>query len=242
MKIYDKKYLLGDIHGYWSIIANHIVHNDEKNIAYLQVGDFGVGFDAHEIEIEKLTKLNEILKTYECDLYVVRGNHDMPDWFKVDNFMSEKQLLNRINFIPDYTVIEIDFEKILFVGGAVSIDRMPRMMSLRDSWWPDEIFVLDTDKLQSFEEIDRVITHTTTNFCEPRSLNSLVYGYAKYDADLLNDLRVERDRVTEMANILMLNGKNKIKGWYYGHFHNNYRFLHNNAEFVCLGINKFTQL
>lgn len=243
-KIYDKKYLLGDIHGYWSVIVNHLVYNDEKNIAYIQVGDFGIGF--YEDEPDKLKQLDDMLNDYESDLYVMRGNHDNPAWFKDggnDKITDIKAGLKRIIFIQDYTVLNIDFENILFVGGAVSIDRRPRMMDIRESWWVDEIFVLDEEKLKGFENIDRVITHTAPDFCEPRGFNSLVYGYAAYDMGLLQDLKIERDLITKMANILMLNGKNpKLKGWYYGHFHNNYRFLHNNMEFVCLTINRFMQL
>lgn len=243
-KIYDKKYLLGDIHGYWSVIANHLVHNDEKNIAYIQVGDFGIGF--YEDEPNKLKQLDDMLNDYESDLYVMRGNHDNPAWFKdggSDKIADIKSGLKRIVFIQDYTVLNIDFENILFVGGAVSIDRRPRMMDLRESWWVDEIFVLDEEKLKGFEGIDRVITHTAPDFCEPIRMNNLVYGYASNDMGLLQDLKIERDLITKMANILMLNGKNpKLKGWYYGHFHNNYRFLHSNIEFVCLDINRFMQL
>ena len=244
VKFYDKKYLLGDIHGYWSVIANHLVHNDEKNIGYFQVGDFGIGF--YETEPEKLKQLDELLQTYESDLFVMRGNHDNPAWFVDggnDKIADIKANLKRIVFVPDYTVMTIDGEKILFVGGAVSIDRVPRMMDLTESWWPDEIFHLDEKKLQDFEDIERVITHTCPDFCEPIKFNQLVYNYASQDAGLLQELRIERELVTKMANILMLNGKNpNLKGWYYGHFHNNYRFLHQNMEFVCLNINRFMQL
>ena len=248
-KVYNKKYLLGDIHCYWGVIAQHIVHYQEKNVAYIQVGDFGVGFNPIEKEAERLKELNKILNEYECDLYIIRGNHDNPDWFRAANdprnineIVAVKMQLNRIMFLPDYTVLNIDLENILFVGGAVSIDRVPSRMKLYDAWWPDEIFYLDKDRLNDLEGIERVITHTAPNFCEPLKFNGLVYNYAMNDKDLLDDLRKERELVTEMANIIMLNGKNNLKGWYYGHFHNDYRFLHNNAEFVCLNINRFMQL
>lgn len=242
-KVYNKKYLLGDIHGSWSIIARHIAHNDEKNIAYIQVGDFGIGFYGIDEEHNRLKQLNSILNDNESDLYVMRGNHDDPAWFKDDgnNKISDIKLgLNRIVFVSDYTVINIDGENILFVGGAISIDRIPRRKD--DSWFVDEEFFLDREKLQSLEGIDRVVTHTCPDFCEPRSFGPLVYEYASKDKSLIKELKDEREILTEMANILMLNGKNKTKGWYYGHFHRNHRFLHNNMEFVCLGIDEFMQL
>jgi hypothetical protein len=242
-KFYNKKYLLGDIHGYWSIISNHLVQNDEKNIGYIQVGDFGIGF--YENEPEKLKKLDEILDIYDSDIYIIRGNHDNPAWFingGNDKISDIKSNLKRIIFVPDYTTININTENILFVGGAVSIDRVPRMMDLTESWWSNEVFKLDEEKLEGLSNIDRIITHTCPDFCEPIKFNQLVYNYASQDSNLLKDLREERELVTKMSNILMLNGKNpKLKGWYYGHFHNNYRFLHQNMEFVCLDINRFMQ-
>jgi len=243
-KTYNKKYLLGDIHGYWSVIANHIVHNEEKNIGYIQIGDFGIGFGSPENEFNRLVQLNDILNEYECDLFIMRGNHDDPAWFRDENFIDYKKALNRIAFVPDYTIINIDMENILFVGGAVSIDRNPRRFNMDTfpAWWVDEVFTLDMKRLQEFENIERIITHTAPDFCEPLAFNGLVYGYAKNDADLLGDLRKEREDVTKMANTLMKNGKNNLRGWYYGHFHANHRFIHENIEFECININRFKQL
>lgn len=238
-KVYNKKYLIGDLHGYWSVIAQHITHNDEKNIAYLQVGDFNIGFNG-DYEIDKLIQLNKILNDFECDLYIMRGNHDNPNWFKDENFIDVKAKFNRIRFVPDYTVINIDTENILFVGGAISIDRVPN--KLVGHWWGDEVFPFDKKRLNALQDIERVITHTAPNFCEPLRFNDLVYRYAKNDVDLIKDLIAEREKVTEMATLLMNNGKNNLRGWYYGHFHNNYRLVHNNIEFVCLGIERFIQL
>jgi DNA repair exonuclease SbcCD nuclease subunit len=240
---YNKKYLLGDIHGEWSVIARHIVGVGDIDVAYIQVGDFGVGFDHIDNEVERLKKLNDILNEYKCDLYVVRGNHDDPIWFKDENLKEYKSQLNRIIFVPDYTMINIDDENILFVGGAISIDRVPRRMSLRESWWEDEVFVLDKNKLNLFEGVDRVITHTSPNFCSPVGFNNVVYLYARNDKGLLDELIVERNKITEMASILMMNGRNpNLKGWYYGHFHSGFRTMHSNIEFICLDINQFMRL
>lgn len=247
MKIYNKKYLLGDVHGFWSVIANHVVHNNEKNIAYIQVGDFNIGYNHIETETERLIKLNDVLNSYECDLYIMRGNHDNPEWFIDFNFSDIKSNLNRIKFIPDYTVLNIDNENILLVGGAISIDRIPRktryfLGETMKSWWDDEVFTLDVEKLESYENIDRIITHTSPNFCHPVAIGQLVLEYAYKDKSLINDLADERSKLTDMANILMFNGKNKIKSWHYGHFHQSHRMMHNGVVFELLGIEQFSQL
>ena len=73
---YREKYLLGDIHGEWSVILNHLrkinhFDNEErKNVCYIQVGDFGIGYNKIENEFTKLQILNEELVKHESDLFI----------------------------------------------------------------------------------------------------------------------------------------------------------------------------
>ena len=239
-RVYRKKFLLGDIHGYWSVIMNHLNHLDEKEICIIQVGDFGIGFDDIDREFSKLLKINERLVECDSDLFIIRGNHDNPKWFKETEFTTLKEKLTNIFFVPDYTVLNIDLENILFIGGAVSIDRVPNKIKNNGSWFPDEIIKFDFDRVKELTDIDRIICHTAPDFCEPLKFNQLVYNYATQDDLLLNDLRDERANMTKLVTQVMKN--NKIKGYYYGHFHNTYRFFHNNCEFVCLNVNQFIGL
>jgi predicted phosphodiesterase len=240
-KVYRKKFLLGDIHGYWSVILNQLNHINEKEICIIQVGDFGIGFDDIDREFAKLLRLNERLVEYESDLFIIRGNHDDPKWFKETEFTELKEKLTNIFFVPDYTVLNIDLENILFIGGAVSIDRNPRKMDgPGKSWWKDEVINFDFQKVQDLRDIDRLICHTAPDFCEPLKFNQLVYNFALQDDLLLDDLRNERANMTKLVTQLMNN--NKIKSFVYGHFHNSYRFSHNDCEFLGLNINQFIRL
>jgi hypothetical protein len=241
-KFYNKIYYLGDIHGYWGGICDHVTRNEDRNVAYIQVGDFGIGFYDLQGEVDKLKLMNLILDENDCDLYIVRGNHDNPDWFKDENFADIKGELNRIRFIPDYTTIMINLEKYLFVGGAISIDRRPRMMDNKICWWVDEVFIFDKNKTEALDGIERVITHTAPAFCHPTAFGSIVYDYARNDKDLIGELRAERDRMTDMANILLKNGKNNIRTWTYGHFHSTKRMVHDNVEYTLLEINEFKRV
>ena len=240
--VYKEKYFLGDIHGEWSVILNHLRKvsdfdlEEKRNICYIQVGDFGIGYNKVDIEIRKLIVLNEELATRESDLFIIRGNHDDPEWFQTDKYDSYKEQLTNIFFVPDYTVLNIDWENILFVGGAVSIDRNYNKM-YGGKYWEDEIVKFDFELVKELRDIDRMICHTSPDFVEPLAFNNLVYSYAKNDDLLLDDLRNERANMTKLVTEVMNN--NKLKGFYYGHFHRNYRFYHNDCEFVCLDINTF---
>lgn len=242
-KVYNKKFLLGDIHGYWSVILNQVNHLNEENICYIQVGDFGIGFDDIDKEFSKLTTLNTRLAEFNSDLYILRGNHDNPKWFKDTEFTTLKERLTNIFFVPDYTILNIDLENILFIGGAVSIDRVPRKMKQTgylEGWWVDEVVNFDFERVKKLRDIDRVICHTAPDFCQPLKFNNLVYDFATQDDRLLDDLRNERGTMTKLITEVMNN--NNLKGYYYGHFHNSYRFYHNNCEFVGLGVNEFIRL
>ena len=66
-------------------------------------------------------------------------------------------------------------ENHLFIGGAVSIDRVPRRMDTRsESWWKDEVVNFDFERVKEFRDIDRVICHTAPDFCQPLKFNQLV--------------------------------------------------------------------
>ena len=138
--------------------------------------------------------------------------------------------------MPDYTVLNINLENILFIGGAVSIDRNYSKMNGR-KWWKDEVVKFDFEFVKNLRDIDRMVCHTSPDFVEPLSFNNLVYGYAMDDDLLLQDLRDERENMAKLVTEVMNN--NKLKSFTYGHFHNDYRFFHNYCDFTCLNINRF---
>jgi predicted phosphohydrolase len=241
---YREKHLLGDIHGEWSVILHNIKKkdfdmNERKNICYIQVGDFGIGYNDAKVELKKLLILNEELANHESDLFIIRGNHDDPEWFDANKKMEYKNQLTNIFFVPDYTVLNIDLDNILFVGGAVSIDRNYNKM-YGGKYWEDEIVKFDFNFVKELRYIDRMICHTAPGFVEPLTFNNLVYKYAMNDDLLLDDLRTERANMTKLVTEVMNN--NKLKSFVYGHFHNRYRFYHNGCEFLGLSINQFSQL
>lgn len=205
-----------------------------KNTTIIQVGDFGVGFRSRARMDEEMTTLNERLARNENNLLVIRGNHDDPSYFDGNyNF-------SNIEFLPDYTVREIEGKTYLFVGGALSIDRCVRRAGV--DYWLDEKFVLDVDKLNSIEgNVDIVIAHSSPSFCEPVDFNELVWYYVAQDPALHNELLQERKDFETMYNTLKLNG-HRIEYWFNGHFHFTKEELINDTNFMLLGIDKFYEL
>ena len=228
-------YLLGDIHGNYNTITYWLGGVHHRDCHLIQVGDFGIGFRDPEREHILMDSLNEKLKEKNVILYAIRGNHDDPDCFRLKQY--EK---SNIHFLDDYSVLELEGHKILLAGGAISIDRTVRKRDNPPSWFPGEVFVLDVEKLSSYRDIDIVVTHTAPTFCNPVGWNQLVHDWADMDPGLHHELPKERMMLTEMHDILIK--ENKIKKWFYGHFHFSKKEKHGDVEFQLLAINEFKEL
>lgn len=227
---------LGDIHGRWGVVQTHIKKFDIKNTLYIQVGDFGIGFRKPEEDFELLQMVDKMLADDNNFLFAIRGNHDDPEWFIGDKYKEMKDQLTNIKLVSDYEVHTFNNENYLFIGGAISIDRKSRQQR-NLGWWKDEVVNFDYDFCENVRNIDRIITHTSPDFCPPLQLGNLVMEYAQDDATLTQELRNERQQMTKIISDIMKN--NKIKTLHYGHFHRSSKFIHNDCEFICCDINEF---
>lgn len=205
---------IGDIHGEFYDLSNKLANTNIKDSYFIQVGDFGLGFMKQENETAQLNVLNKHLKDANNQMYIIRGNHDNPAYFKNDSGYSN------IEFLKDYSVLKIAGLNILLAGGAISIDRKSRKIG--SSYWQDEEFVyresLVEKALEGLKSVDIVVTHNSPAEFYPQEINSSVIAWSKRDDQLLSDLNKERYRHTMLLNFLV--AKNlKPKHWYYGHFH-----------------------
>ena len=225
----QRVFYLGDIHGRFNIINQYVKLYGIKDAHIIQVGDFGVGFKTVEKETRMLEMFHDILLKNNVHVWAIRGNHDYKPHFDNDPFG-----FTNIHLIPDYTVLELGGKRILCIGGAISVDRKYRYTKAQragnfdnqtlgvESWWPDELFTLDRDKLGEFRDIDIVVTHTAPDYCFPDNkfgVGAFVEGIIRDigDTELKTDLLVERNQVTDAFTILRMN--NNITHHYYGHFH-----------------------
>lgn len=152
--------VIGDTHGVQEctrLIKEDLESNFMMNSSYIHVGDFGIGFKEFYDDVADLIELNDVLKKYNNRLYVVRGNHDNPQYF-ASNMHKYDELLNHwkkvysdqeprsldsykidhaatffyremknIIFMADYSTTEIEGLTVFFLGGATSIDREERI-------------------------------------------------------------------------------------------------------------------
>ena len=239
---------LGDIHGHFAILHQYVKLYGIENAHIIQVGDFGVGFQTLEKEKRLLEMYHTQLVKNNVHIWAIRGNHDYKPHFDNDPFG-----FSNIHLIPDYTVLELCDKRILCIGGTVSVDRTWRYTKEqklgifenqtlgRESWWPDEAFILDRDKLGEMRNIDIVVTHTAPHYCEPDN----TFGFGPFvekivresgDTELKTDLLVERQQVTDAFTILKMN--NNITHNYYGHFHKSYEMTYDGIKHRLLNVNE----
>lgn len=231
----DKKsiVLVGDIHGEFKTLTYLITKIYKlENTYIIQVGDFGMGFYLPNYYRTELETLDYHLGKSNNHLYVVRGNHDDPEYFKKTNHPFGYK---NITLLQDYSELNLLEKNILLVGGAVSVDREDRLERQRrgksPSYWTDEVFKLDPEF--QYKKYDLVVTHTRPAICGHFKAFSNINSY------LIDDPKLKDDLIEESQKLDVLYENTKPPFWVYGHFHESINSKINDTNFRCLDINEF---
>jgi len=236
-------YFIGDLHGSFSHLLYTLARMAKRGINLIQVGDFGIGFTGKENDLRNLGLINEALKEWDAKLYVLRGNHDDPKFFKGALVEEINETFSNIHFIEDYEVLEIEGKKIFCLGGGISIDRTFRTEG--KSYWKDEEINYNPLKIAEVkakhDHIDIIVTHSAPMWCHPTGIDApIVREYCSQDKALKEDLIEERELLGAVFDDL--NEKVKFKYHIYGHFHTNYRKKIADTTHILLGIGDFLDL
>jgi len=236
----------GDWHGEFNTVIREIKRLDLQDCTIFQVGDFGMGFAKLKKDLRQLDRFNLTLRVRNIYLYAIRGNHDNPKYF--DGSIST----SNIKLLPDYSVVQVDDQNILCIGGAISIDRKPNAKQVGFdgkpwkgrkegvNYWADEALVFKPELVKDLNNIDIVITHSAPDFCQPRIKNGLS-TWATEDLGLIEECAVERNNLSKIYDILKANNC-PLKSWFYGHFHFHETERFENTDFTVLDINEFWEV
>jgi len=219
---------IGDTHGDWSNVR--ALNHKHTNSTFIHVGDCGIGYHTPVYDLEILTKLADLLTKQGNKLLCIRGNHDDPSYFD-DLIIGES-----IQLVKDNQVIRVGNKDVLFIGGAISIDRTNSMFEGRKKgkklYWPDETVKIDFNKIETYANVDVVVTHTAPWCAPPQHLNNrFVLDWIRVDPALEEELKAERESLSQLKRALL--AKFDIELWMYGHFHNRVTFEHDDITFEC---------
>lgn len=200
---------LGDIHGEFDRLLELIENTITPDSNLFQVGDFGIGFKPIIYEKSKLEKVNSVLKEKNITMYVIRGNHDNPDFFNKASSFNDTNIV----IVEDYTILTIEGVNILCIGGAVSIDRKIRLRQNMKYWRKEVIKEVELSK--NMLNADVVVAHSSPENFFPYGY-AIDTGYIKIDPFLIEDLKKERKYLLSIYEKMI---EKRLRHWIYGHFH-----------------------
>jgi hypothetical protein len=196
-------YIVGDLHGTFGAMKMSILNYNIRDCYLICVGDLGVGFHHPEKEKSIWKKLNAFFAEHNILFFSIRGNHDDPKYFSGP----DRIVLSNLELLPDYTLKTINDETFLFVGGAISVDRINRIPER--SYWHNEGFVL---RPESVKPCDVLVTHSAPLWNGPTD-KANISGWCSRDHMLWDECVQERH---DHATLLQLCTPKKH---YCGHFH-----------------------
>ena len=214
--------ILGDTHGYWHDLNVTIAkairqHPDITHI--VQVGDFGYGFADKPFKASKGFFTDEEMAVYDAAHKMwLDGNHENFDKLEVDGGAWQ----------PGWThmgrgsVLEVDGYRMMFFGGASSIDKHIRKEG--QSWWHQEDITYGQvqQTLDTIEgPIDALFTHEHAG-CIPYS-----------------DDRYKHDHAPSKGNRQMLDAlvdRYKPDYCFFGHHHHAEKGNVGDMEWYCCPI------
>lgn len=210
-------YIVGDVHGRFDLLQQEIKRFDLRDCIIICVGDLGIGFEfkynpmkEHRIHAQQ----NEWFGRRGIKFYSIRGNHDDPQFFRGDT----RVVYDNFEMLEDYTTLDLNGEKFLFIGGAISVDREcvsrsgVKYRREGETYWKEEVLVLHPDKLQ---DCDVLITHTAPSWNGPLDKEGIrsIVDYDIVDPTLWDECIAERRTIDEIIRNV------RPKMHYCGHFH-----------------------
>lgn len=199
---------VGDIHGQYGRYYRTI----ETVNTSVQVGDYGIGFGPVPQGLQDLGSGHRF----------IRGNHDWPDGCK-----------QFPNYIADGTVETINGTKVMYIGGARSIDVAYRIEGV--SWWPDEelSYRQFENMFAKYEEHkpDVMITHEL-----PESMVIPVFSTNNYNFTKLGIGSITRNAFDTMLSI------HSPKVWIFGHWHQHADVTIHGTRYVCLDCHQYADV
>lgn len=227
-----KVLLQGDTHGRAGSVRAALATAQQQGCELaIILGDYGWGWDwnSYVHRDEFTAKVAKAVAAYEVPVWWIDGNHENFDRLEaVGAFNAEApvEIAPGVTYLPRGTVQTVGETRVLFIGGAYSVDKKWRQP--HTSWWPqEEITGAEAERCLEAGQVDVVVSHDVcdTGFRAAMSLaldedrrqsaaelehlvwkNDVSFPEAKFNRRTLEAIR-------ETA---------RPSHWYHGHYHASY--------------------
>lgn len=209
-----KTVLVGDTHGDAQFVANvNRFARDAGATTIVQLGDFGYNFDRN-----LLASIGAFLdRSEENRWYWLDGNHDHHDYIE-DVILKDQpwdvpvpHFHDRMFYCPRGSTTMLGDTKVMFLGGAFSIDRAYRKEYV--SWWPQET-IRHKDMIAANQNKDGVTVMFTHDAPPNDGLEPLLWQGLGYKIDEAS--RSNRENLAAVVNVV------RPDRLYHGHYHHRY--------------------
>lgn len=222
--------VVGDVHGDWGPF--NILLNKLKPKIVLQVGDFGWWPKHHRPKNRIRDAHRRIIKPWDScgvkpgdtEVYFCPGNHEDWEELSLRNSIPSELYKNIFYMKRGATLTLPDGRIVLFMGGALSIDKEARTLGI--DWFPQELIPYSEFyklKESGIKKIDIVISHTC-----PDEFNlklKVKQPYIGWHHKFL-------DCSQQVLSAILEEYKPPL--WYFGHFHVDVKGQYDNTKWYCL--------
>lgn len=209
--------ICGDIHGEFNKLNKFI--NAKRPDMILQCGDFGYWprffHKTYLTDYGKIRKWQTVIRNKDCKIYWCDGNHeDHETLLKRET----DELWPNVFYMPrGKTMLLPDGRNVLFMGGALSIDKDWRTPG--HDWFPEETITQKDIMNLPDERVDIVITHTAPEYFK---FNDPEFVFRKFP----DPSRLALNYVFD---------KYRPAQWFCGHFHINKKGIYGDCNWTILG-------
>lgn len=201
-------YFCGDTHGEFFFLNQYLKKATNEDNFFI-CGDFGYWdrstFREGKGFYHELIKNPNKAKIYFCD-----GNHEqhllLKELERVHGWNNPIEIKENVFYCPRGSSLDLnDGRRVLFVGGADSIDKQWRETNV--NWFSEETMkYTDYERIDFSKSYDIVVSHTCPLNCMPH-MRELYKGVSLKTYDFTSDL------------LQSIFDRTKPSKWYFGHWH-----------------------
>lgn len=218
-------YVFGDTHGNFSDL-NKVLKDASSDDIIIITGDFGY-WKKSTFKLGDGWFHEDIQNPNGAKIYFCSGNHEDLQSLKIlSNSFGWKEPIPidyRIWFCPRGCELELpDSRKVLFIGGALSIDKHLRTPYV--DWFPEELISYNEFmRLDPNKKYDIIVSHTCPDICVDRILFNFGFTGEK----------IKDPCTTVLQEVFDLY---KPKEWFFGHWHGHDDFIMQDCHFHLLNM------